>query len=88
MYKDKMLSIEKITNGYIIEVKVPYKKKEKEDESKDRSCCVSMGMGYGEKEVYAENADDLGKKIVALIPMLDEEFGSESEFDAAFKAMK
>ena len=88
MYKEKMLSIEKITNGYILEIKVPYKKKEKADEDKDRNTTMAMGMEYGEKEVYAKDADDLGKKIVALIPMLDEEFGSESEFDAAFKAMK
>ena len=47
-----------------------------------------MGMSYGEKEVFASDAADLGKKIEALIPMLDEEFGSESEFEAAFKKMK
>jgi hypothetical protein len=86
MYHEKMLSVAKIANGFLIEVRAPYKRKEKENE-KD-CCCMPCGMSYGEKEVYAADATDLGKKIEALIPMLDAEFGSESEFEAAFKAMK
>jgi hypothetical protein len=86
MYKEKMMSIEKIENGYIIEVRAPYKKKEQED---DEKCpCMSNGMSYGEKEVYAKDASDLGKKIEALIPVLDMEFGGESEFEEAFKTVK
>lgn len=85
MYHEKMLSVAKISNGFLIEVRAPYKRKEKKDDGEPEMVC---GMSYGEKEVYAKDATDLGQKIEALIPMLDEEFGSESEFEAAFKAMK
>jgi len=85
MYHEKMLSVAKISNGFLIEVRAPYKKKEKEGEGNE---VEPMGECYGEKEVYAKDATDLGQKIEALIPMLDAEFGSESEFEAAFKAMK
>lgn len=88
MYHEKMLSVVKIANGYLLEVRAPYKRKEKDEEEKDRCCCASVGMGYGEKEVYAKDAADLGKKIEMLMPMLDEEFASESEFEAAFKVVK
>jgi hypothetical protein len=87
MYHEKMLSVAKIANGFLIEVRAPYKRKEKDGDSKE-CCCMPAGMSYGEKEVYAKDATDLGQKIETLIPMLDEEFGSESEFEAAFKAMK
>lgn len=87
MYREKMLSVGKIANGYLIEVRAPYKRKEKEDEDKDRCCCVEIGMGYGEEEVFAKDPIDLGKKIEALIPMLDEEFASKSEFESAFEKL-
>jgi hypothetical protein len=35
--------------------------------------------------MYREKMLGGGKKIEALIPMLDTEFASESEFEAAFK---
>ena len=88
MYHEKMLSVVKIANGFLLEVRAPFKKKDKDDEEKDRCCCMSVGMGYGEKEVFAADAADLAKKIEALMPMLDEEFASEGEFDAAFKMVK
>ena len=50
-------------------------------------CCISGGTQYGEKEIFAKDATDLAKKIEMIIPMLDEEFGSETEFEAAFKKM-
>jgi hypothetical protein len=88
MYHDKMLSIAKIANGYLLEIRAPYKRKEKDAEEDDRGTCLAAGMDYGEKEVFAKDAADLGKKIELLMPMLDEEFASEGEFEAAFKMMK
>ena len=82
MYRERMISVSKIENGFIVEVRAPYKRKAK-DSDEDQS--MIEGMSYGEKEVYAKDAVDLGKKIEALIPMLDTEFASESEFEAAFK---
>lgn len=80
MYRDNMLSVGKIENGFVIEIRTQFKPKEKDDDS-----CCSISFDRNEKEVFAKDAADLGKKIEALIPLLDIEFGSESEFDAAFK---
>jgi hypothetical protein len=88
MYRESMIQVARISNGFILEVRAPYKRKEKDEEAKDRCCCISVGMGYGEKEIFAKDAADLGKKIEMLMPLLDEEFASESEFDAAFKVVK
>ena len=88
MYHEKMLSVAKIENGFLIEIRCEYKVKEKESKKTDEPEPAYAGMRSGEKEIYAKDATDLGQKIEALIPMLDEKFGSESEFDAAFKAMK
>ena len=82
MYRETMIGIAKVSNGFIVDVRVPYKRKAK-DSDEDQS--MIEGMSYGEKEVYAKDAMDLGEKIEALIPMLDTEFASESEFEAAFK---
>jgi len=87
MYHDKMMSVAKIHNGYLLEIRAPFKHKEKDDEENDRDACRAEGVSYGEKEVYAKDAADLGKKIELLMPMLDEEFASEGEFEAAFKMM-
>jgi hypothetical protein len=88
MYHEKMLAVAKIENGFLIEVRAAYKKEKQSDDEKSCPCMVESDMHYGEKEIYAKDAMDLGKKIELLIPMLDEKFGSESEFDAAFKAVK
>jgi hypothetical protein len=88
MYHEKMLSVAKIENGFLIEVRCEYKVKEKEGKKSGELVSSDYGMRHGEKEIYAKDATDLGKKIELLIPMLDEEFGSESEFDAAFKEVK
>lgn len=83
MYHEKMIGVCGIENGFLIEVRAPYK--EKEDDSDEKCCC--SGMRYGEKEIYAKDAADLGKKIEALIPMLKIEFTSKDAFDAAFEAV-
>jgi len=83
MYRDNMISVGKIENGFIIELRVPFKPKEKDDDGP--TCC---GFERNEKEIFAKDASDLGKKIEALIPLLDVEFGSESEFEVAFRMTK
>lgn len=89
MYKETMLGVCQIANGYLIEVRAHWKKpKDKDEDEKNCCCCVSNGMGYGEKEIFAKDAADLAKKIELVIPLLDAEFGSESEFEAAFKVVK
>lgn len=88
MYHEKMLSVCKIVNGYLIEVRAPYKRKSEDSgDGEDMPMAASSDMGYGEKEIYAKDHVELGKKIETLIPMLDETFNSESEFESAFKSM-
>jgi len=82
MYRDNMISVGKIENGFLIELRVPFKPREKDD---DEVCC---GFDRNEKEIFAKDASELGKKIEALIPLLDVEFGSESEFEVAFRMTK
>lgn len=84
MYREHMISVGKIENGFLLELRVPFKPPEKDDSDK----CCAVGFNYGEKEIFAKDAADLAKKIEVLIPLLDIEFGSESEFEAAFKMVK
>ncbi len=82
MYRDSMLSVGPIENGFLIEVRAPFKRKDEKGEDDSPICC---GPHYGEKEIYAKDAKDLGEKIVALIPMLEKEFEDEESFSKAFK---
>lgn len=89
MYHEKMLSVSKIENGFLIEVRAPYKlKKKKKDDADDSkvSCCgMDEGTRYTEKELFAKDATDLGNKIETLIPMLEvKEFSGKEAFDSAF----
>ena len=84
MYREHMISVGKIENGFLLELRVPFKQKEDGDDDK----CCSIGFNHGEKEIFAKDASDLAKKIEVLMPLLDIEFGSESEFEAAFKMVE
>ena len=75
------IEVKKIANGYLLEVKTPFKKMEKSDEP------VPYEEMYGEKEIFAADGAELGKKVDALIPMLDTEYKDKSEFDAAFESI-
>lgn len=81
MYMKKMLEIGKAENGYVVECRVPFKpKKDKENEP------VMCGA---EKQYIAETTADVAKIIEKIMPLLDEDFSSEDEFDNAFgKAAK
>lgn len=82
MYNEKALTVEKIENGLLLCIKVPFKKKRDMEEKGEYPMDYEH---YGKKEIYAKDASDLAKKIETLIPMLDMEFGGESEFESAFK---
>jgi hypothetical protein len=79
-----MISVGKIENGFLIELRVPFKPKETDGDDGPTVC----GFDRNEKEIFAKDASELGKKIEALIPLLDVEFGSESEFEVAFRMTK
>lgn len=90
MYHEQMISVVKIANGFLLEVRAPYKVKKKEgkkDESDQPRCgCIGDdGTRHTEEEFFAKDAAELGSKIVALIPLLEkEEYSSEEEFKQAF----
>lgn len=82
MYMDRMLEVGKVDNGYVIEVRVPFKK-EKKKESKEMA--EAAYPGSGEKKYVAKSSKAVGELISKLLPMLEEEFSSEDEFDKAFE---
>jgi len=81
MYVDRMLEVGKVDNGYVIKVRVPYKK-EKKKESKEM---MADYPGSGEKKYVAKSSKAVGELLAKLLPMLEEEFSSEDEFDKAFE---
>jgi hypothetical protein len=85
MYKEQMVGICKIENGFIIEVRASWK--EEKDEGDDKCCCMVSSREYGEKEIYAKDATDLAKKVEAIIPLLQTDIKSKDAFDAAFSVL-
>lgn len=80
MYKEKMIEIGKVDNGYVIEAKMPMKQ-DKKKETKD------MMVSYEhtcEREYVAKSKEEAAAIVSKLMPLLDEEYGTEEAFDAAF----
>jgi hypothetical protein len=85
MYITKMISVGKASNGFVIECRAPIKPDMKDDD-KNMPCCVSES---GEKQYIAKDAAEVVSLIEKLMPMLDDSFTTEEEFDVAFdKAAK
>lgn len=85
MFMRRMLEIGQASNGFVIECRVPIKP-EKKGEDKDMPCCT---MESGEKQYIAKDAAEVVSLIEKLMPMLDDSFTTEEEFDVAFdKAAK
>lgn len=81
MYMKRMLEIGQASNGYVIEVRVPLKP-EKKKEGKS----VEMDYpGSCEKQYIAKNTSEVVQIITKLMPMLDDSFTTEDQFDAAFE---
>ena len=78
MYMDKVLEIGKAENGFVISCNVPIKADKKG--SKDMPvCCDSENKMYLAKDIL-----ELATMVNKLVPLLDMDFKSEDEFDAAF----
>lgn len=80
MYMSKMISVGKASNGYIVECCVPIKPG-KEKEAEDMPVAHP---GSSEKQYIAKDAEAVAALIAKLMPMLDEEYTSEDDFDTAF----
>lgn len=81
MYMKRMLEIGQAENGYVVEVRVHFKPKKK----KERDEMVCEYHGSNEKQFIAKDLAELNTIVAKIMPMLDEEFSSEEEFDAAFE---
>lgn len=80
MYASRMLEIGKVENGYFVECRVPFKPKSKKEE-------MSCYEGGREKQYIAADQKELTALIDKLLPMLEESYSSEDEFNTAFEKM-
>lgn len=80
MWMERMLGISKAENGYVVECHVPIKP-EKKKESKD---VIAEYPGSREKQYIAKDLDEVFSIVNKVMPMLDMDYKSEDEFDAAF----
>ena len=81
MYMKRMLEIGSATNGFVIECRVPIKAK---DKKKGESICCDY-PGSSEKQYIAKDLAEVAALVGKLMPLLDDKFTSEEEFDAAFE---
>jgi hypothetical protein len=81
MYMSRMISICKATNGYVLECSVPLKPDAKKSE-KMVSCCSSTC----DKQYIAKDESEVADLVADIMPLLQKDFKTEDEFDAAFKA--
>ena len=82
MYMKKMVEIGQAANGYVIECRAPIKPK-KEKDMKD-VCCEYPGST--EKQFIAKDIDEAVAIFTKILPLLDDKFTSEEEFDKAFES--
>lgn len=78
MYSEEMISIGKIENGYLIQVRVPYK-----SDSDECGCCVHPSSQ--EKQFHVADVDELNTKLKELLPALEDKMDAEAVFKNTFK---
>jgi hypothetical protein len=86
MYMDQMISVGKATNGFIVECRVKFKKDAKKTDKMTSCCCgPSDYAGSCEKQYIAKDAKEVGELIADIMPLLEQDFSKEAEFDKAFE---
>lgn len=87
MYMDQMISVGKAANGFVVECRVRFKKDAKKTEKMTACCCIpsSEYAGSCEKQYIAKDAKEVGELVGDLMPLLDDDYTKESEFDKAFE---
>ena len=83
MYMKRMLEIGQASNGYVVECRVPLKPKSERKE-KGNSICSDY-PGSSEKQYIAKTPAEVVDIITRIMPLLDDTFTSEEQFDAAFE---
>lgn len=85
MYMNKMMMIGRADNGFIVECRVPIKKEKKKEAEES----ISEYSGESEKQYVVKDISEATALVEKLLPLLDDTFTSEDEFNAAFdKAAK
>ena len=86
MYMDQMISVGKVSNGFIVEARVKFKKEAKKTEKMSSCCCGSSEYaGSCEKQYLAKTIKEVAELIDDIMPLLSQDFKNEDEFDKAFE---
>ena len=80
MYCTRMVEVGKVENGFVVEVRVPYKPKKE----KEKGDCIECYPGSSEKQYIAKSETEVGMLLTRLLLLLSEKYTSEEEFDKAF----
>ena len=85
MYMKRMLEIGQASNGYVVECRVPLKpKSERKGKGEEKEVCECY-PGSTEKQYIAKTPAEVVDIITRIMPLLDDTFTSEEQFDAAFE---
>ena len=80
MYMDKCVEISCAANGCVIGLNVPLKPDAKKTDKMLGCCSDSTAM----KQYIAKDAKEVADLIEDILPLLDQEFKTEDEFNKAF----
>ena len=85
MYMETLFEVSKAENGFILECKVPIRRKPEKSTGRG-DAPVEHYPSCGEVKYVCEDMDKLFTKIKEVLPKLDVSYSSEDAFDKAFKA--
>ena len=80
MYMNRVLEVSKASNGFVVSASVPLKPDAKKS-SKMMSCCIDS---CADRQYIAKDTAEVADLIEDLMPLLDQDFKTEAEFDDAF----
>jgi len=81
MYMDQMITIGKATNGFVVSCNVPLK-----PDAKKSDKMTMCGSPSRDKTYIAKDAKEVADLVNDIMPLLDQDFKTEDEFDKAFDA--
>lgn len=79
MFMSRMLEVGKAENGFVVSCTVPLKPDAKKTD-RMMSCCDNAC----DKQYIATDAKEVGDLISDIMPLLDGDYKTEEDFDAAF----
>ena len=82
MFIERLIEIGQAENGFIISCCVPLKAAKKEV-NKSGGCCGSEKSC--DRQYVAKDETEVARVVAELMPMLNMDYKSEEDFDAAYK---